>query len=62
MIVISTDTVVIFIGTKRDCQWRRGADICYCDKVIFLREYLMEKSNGFDCLSRHLKSIRKMLF
>jgi len=31
MIVISTDTVVVYKGTKRDCQ----CHICYCDTVIF---------------------------
>jgi len=33
MIVISTDTVVVYMGTKRDSF----TDICNCDKVIFLR-------------------------
>jgi len=33
MIVISTDTVVVCIGTKRDCQCHI---ICYCDSHFFM--------------------------
>jgi len=36
MIVISTDTVVVCIGTKRVCH--SVTAICYCDEVIFLRD------------------------
>jgi len=35
MIVFSTDTIVVCIGTKRD--FHSVKDICYCDHVIFLR-------------------------
>ena len=36
MILISTDTVVVGIGTKRDCQSLKYLLLNLCDKVIFL--------------------------
>jgi len=35
MIVISTDRVVVWVGTKRDCH--SVTNICNGDKVIFFR-------------------------
>ena len=33
MNVISTDTGVVYIRTKRDCHCHRC--FCYCDKIVF---------------------------
>jgi len=44
MIGISADTVVVCMGTKRDCF----TDICLCDKVIFCVILLVQiLQNGY---------------